>query len=91
MYTLIQTAKLNDVDPQAWLGHVVAEIAIRPEAEALAAAEGRATVPRLGQKHLMRGARPALIVCLDKATSPSVRGGRAKRAINHLHGVRGLR
>jgi hypothetical protein len=27
MYTLIQTAKLNDVDPQAWLAHVLAQIA----------------------------------------------------------------
>jgi IS66 Orf2 like protein/IS66 C-terminal element/Transposase IS66 family len=26
MYTLIQTAKLNDVDPQAWLAHVLARI-----------------------------------------------------------------
>jgi hypothetical protein len=27
MYTLIQTAKLNDVDPQAWLADVLACIA----------------------------------------------------------------
>jgi transposase len=27
MYTLIQTAKLNDVDPQAWLAYVLARIA----------------------------------------------------------------
>jgi len=27
MYTLIQTAKLNDVDPQAWLADVLARIA----------------------------------------------------------------
>jgi hypothetical protein len=26
MYTLIQTAKLNDVDPQAWLADVLASI-----------------------------------------------------------------
>jgi transposase len=26
MYTLIQTARLNDVDPQAWLAHVLARI-----------------------------------------------------------------
>jgi transposase len=26
MYTLIQTAKLNDVDPQAWLADVLARI-----------------------------------------------------------------
>ena len=26
MYTLIQTARLNDVDPQAWLGDVLARI-----------------------------------------------------------------
>jgi transposase len=26
MYTLIQTARLNDVDPQAWLGHVLDRI-----------------------------------------------------------------
>jgi transposase len=27
MYTLIQTAKLNNVDPQAWLTDVLAQIA----------------------------------------------------------------
>jgi transposase len=30
MYTLIQTAKLNDVDPQVWLGDVRAKIADHP-------------------------------------------------------------
>ena len=27
MYTLIQTAKLNAIDPQAWLANVLAKIA----------------------------------------------------------------
>ncbi len=27
MYTLIQTAKLNDVDPEAWLADVIGRIA----------------------------------------------------------------
>jgi hypothetical protein len=27
MYTLIQTAKLNDVDPQSWLADVLARVA----------------------------------------------------------------
>lgn len=31
MYTLIGTAKLNDVDPQAWLAHVLASIAETPQ------------------------------------------------------------
>ena len=31
MYTLIATAKLNDVDPQAWLAHVLATIAETPQ------------------------------------------------------------
>jgi hypothetical protein len=30
MYTLIGTAKLNDVDPQAWLAHALASIAETP-------------------------------------------------------------
>jgi hypothetical protein len=30
MCTLIQTAKLNDVDPQAWLADVLARIADQP-------------------------------------------------------------
>jgi hypothetical protein len=30
LYTLIQTAKLNDVDPQAWLADVLARMAIIP-------------------------------------------------------------
>ena len=30
MYTLIQTAKLNDIDPQAWLADVLAGIADTP-------------------------------------------------------------
>ena len=32
MYTLIQTAKLNDVDPQAWLADVLRRIADSPQA-----------------------------------------------------------
>ena len=31
MYTLIVTAKLNDVDPQAWLADVLARIADQPQ------------------------------------------------------------
>src|ERR1700691_1606181 len=31
MYTLIQTAKLNDLDPQAWLADVLAKIAEPPQ------------------------------------------------------------
>jgi transposase len=31
MYTLIQTAKLNDVDPRAWLADVLARIADMPQ------------------------------------------------------------
>ena len=30
LYTLIQTARLNDVDPQAWLADVLAQIADFP-------------------------------------------------------------
>ena len=30
IYTLIQTAKLNDIDPQAWLADVLARIASHP-------------------------------------------------------------
>jgi transposase len=30
MYTLIETAKLNDVDPEAWLTNVIARIADHP-------------------------------------------------------------
>ena len=32
MYTLIQTARLNDVDPQAWLANVLAHINARSTA-----------------------------------------------------------
>ena len=32
MATLIQTAKLNDIDPQAWLADVLARIADHPAA-----------------------------------------------------------
>ena len=31
MYTLIQTAKLNDIDPHAWLAHVLSRIAETPQ------------------------------------------------------------
>src|ERR1700758_1275057 len=31
MYTLIQTAKLNNVDPQAWMADVLARIADTPQ------------------------------------------------------------
>ena len=31
MYTLIGTAKLNDVDPQAWLADVLTRIAEMPQ------------------------------------------------------------
>ena len=30
MYSLIVTAKMNDVDPQAWLADVLAQIATHP-------------------------------------------------------------
>jgi transposase len=30
MYSLIVSAKMNDVDPQAWLAHVLAHIAQQP-------------------------------------------------------------
>ncbi len=30
MYSLIVSAKMNDVDPQAWLAHVLANIALHP-------------------------------------------------------------
>ncbi len=30
LYSLIQTARLNDVDPQAWLADVLARIAEHP-------------------------------------------------------------
>jgi hypothetical protein len=33
VHTLIQTAKLNDVDPQAWLAAVLARIADHPAAD----------------------------------------------------------
>jgi len=33
MYTLIQTAKLNHVDPQAWLADVLARIADTPQTQ----------------------------------------------------------
>jgi len=33
MYTLIQTAKLNNVDPQAWLADVLARIADTPQTQ----------------------------------------------------------
>jgi len=33
MYTLIQTAKLNDVDPQAWLADVLRRIADTPQTQ----------------------------------------------------------
>ena len=34
MYTLIVTARLNDVDPQAWLANVIARIADTPDVAA---------------------------------------------------------
>ena len=33
MYTLIGTAKLNDVDPQAWLADVLARISGTPKSQ----------------------------------------------------------
>jgi hypothetical protein len=33
VYTLIQTAKLNNVDPQAWLADVLARIADTPQTQ----------------------------------------------------------
>ena len=30
IYTLIETARLNDVDPEAWLGDVISRIADHP-------------------------------------------------------------
>ena len=31
MYTLIQTAKLNEIDPQAWLADTLSKIAETPQ------------------------------------------------------------
>jgi len=33
MYTLIETARLNDVDPEAWLGDLISRIADHPNAK----------------------------------------------------------
>jgi transposase len=33
MYSLIVTAKMNDVDPQAWLAHVLTHIAQYPASQ----------------------------------------------------------
>jgi hypothetical protein len=33
MYTLIGTAKLNEIDPQAWLADVLARIASQPQSQ----------------------------------------------------------
>ena len=33
MYTLIETARLNDVDPEAWLGDLISRIADHPNSK----------------------------------------------------------
>jgi transposase len=48
MYTLVQTAKLNDIDPQAWLANVLARMADTPQtklADLLPMELGRRTPP----------------------------------------------
>jgi len=40
LYTLIQTARLNDVDPQAWLADVLARINDHKSAVAMALGRG---------------------------------------------------
>ena len=41
IYTLIETARLNDVDPEAWLGDVINRIANHPGGYRCIAARGR--------------------------------------------------
>jgi len=50
IYTLIETAKLNDIDPQAWLADVLARLPDRPAKPAKMAASrrGETNKPRPG-------------------------------------------
>ena len=51
MYTLIQTAKLNGVDPQAWLADVLARIAEIPQQVSLTCFPGNGTAALHAKPH----------------------------------------
>ena len=52
MYTLIATAKLNGVDPQAWLADVLRRIADHPASQLQPAPLALEAPPNLSRSHL---------------------------------------
>ena len=71
MYSLIVTAKMNDIDPQAWLADVLARIAGHPASQARrAAAVELAPGKRGGQQGSLKSAGPAVLTaCLRSIQS----------------------
>jgi hypothetical protein len=58
IYTLIATAKLNDIDPQSWLAHVLAACQITlPSALAASERRSRRLTSPSTQNDLIRGLR----------------------------------
>jgi hypothetical protein len=56
MYTLIETARLNDVDPEAWLGDLISRIADHPNSRSTNCSPGNGALQdRRPSLHRTRG------------------------------------
>src|SRR5262249_14487476 len=87
MYTLIQTAKLNDVDPQAWLADVLARIGETLQTELAELQPGNGDSGALSRQQAAK-ARPTREVyppwdgdgCRARRGAPAASRGRAPRS-----------
>ena len=76
IYTLIGTAKLNDIDPQAWLADVLARIASHPVQRLRATAVELAPAKTSPQPQRRLNRRPQAIC---EATRPAILAGWVRR------------
>ena len=72
MYTLIQTAKLNNVDPQAWLADVLARMADTPQTKLASYCRGtRPPSPCAKRRHSRGPRRTVTIFSYRESGTPS--------------------
>ena len=73
MYTLIDTAKLNDVDPQAWLADILARIADLPQTRLIRSGETSTPYSSLRWPRISRTLMPRAYIEITLSSKPSIR------------------